>query len=60
MEITMTDITYDKIAAAAPAPVSTPKAGKKSWWQHAFDAMVEARMRQAERIVKEYQDLAKR
>jgi hypothetical protein len=31
-----------------------------SYWQRAFDAMVEARMRQAERLVQEYQELTKR
>jgi hypothetical protein len=55
----MTDITYDKtIAAPAPAAVHGPV--RKGFWQRAFEAMVEARMRQAERLVREYQELAKR
>jgi hypothetical protein len=55
----MTDVTYDK-AIAAPAPAAVAKPARKSYWQRAFDAMVEARMRQAERLVREYQELAKR
>ena len=56
----MTDITYDRVAVPAPAAVSADKTARKGFWQRAFEAMVEARMRQAERIVKEYQDLAQR
>jgi hypothetical protein len=56
----MTDITYDKVPAAAPAQAPTRETAKKSWWQHTLDAMIEARMRQAERIVAEYKELAKR
>ena len=55
----MTDVTYDK-AIAAPAPAAVAKPARKSYWQRVFDAMVEARMRQAERLVREYQELAKR
>ena len=50
----MTDITYDKVAAATPAPAAVEKPARKGFWQRAFEAMVEARMRQAERIVKNY------
>ena len=53
----MTDITYEKAAAA---PASAHETARKSLWRLIFDAMVEARMRQAERVVKEFQDLAKR
>ena len=56
----MTDITYDKVAAAAPAQAPVREAAKKSWWQRSFDAMVAARMRQAERIVAEYRELTNR
>jgi len=52
----MTDITYEK-AAAAPAPASARETARKSLWRLIFEAMVEARMRQAERIVKDYRDL---
>jgi hypothetical protein len=55
----MTDIHYDN-AIAATAPAATAKPAQKSYWQRVFDAMVEARMRQAERMVREYQELAKR
>jgi hypothetical protein len=55
----MTDITYDRVAAT-PASVSADKTVREGFWRRAFAAMVEARMRQAERIVKEYQELAKR
>lgn len=54
----MTDTTYEKVASAAPAPAR--ETARKSLWRLIYEAMVEARMRQAERIVKEYQDLAKR
>ena len=56
----MTDITYDKVAVATPASAATPKPAGKGYWARVFDAMVEARMRQAERLVREYQDLTKR
>jgi hypothetical protein len=55
----MTDIHYDN-AIAATAPDAVAKPARKSYWQRAFDAMVEARMRQAERLVQEYQELTKR
>jgi hypothetical protein len=55
----MTDIPYDN-AIAAPPPAAVEKPARKSYGQRAFDAMVEARMRQAERLVREYQELAKR
>jgi len=55
----MTDITYDKVAAAAAAPAATREPARKGYWARVFDAMVEARMRQAERLVREYQDLTK-
>jgi len=54
----MTDITYDK-AIAAPAPAAAKPAGK-GYWRRVFDAMVEARTRQAERLVREYQELTER
>lgn len=49
----MTDITYDKAAAAAPAQA----APRKGFWRLVFEAMVAARMRQAEQIVKDYRAL---
>ena len=51
----MTDITYDKVAADASAPTTVDRTARKGFWRRAFEAMVEARMRQAERLVKDYQ-----
>jgi hypothetical protein len=55
MEITMTDITYDNVAAPAPAGARTT--ARKGVWRRMLEAMIEARMRQAERIVREYREI---
>ena len=52
----MTDFTYDKVGAAPAAPASARETARKPLWRLMFEAMVEARMRQAERIVKEYKE----
>jgi hypothetical protein len=56
MEVTMTDFTYDKVGAV---PASARETARKSLWRLIYEAMVEARMRQAERMVKEYKELHK-
>jgi hypothetical protein len=53
MEITMTDITYDNVAA----PAAAQKTARKGVWRRMLEAMIAARMRQAERIVKEYREM---
>jgi hypothetical protein len=55
----MTDFTYEKVAAAAPAAVS-PKTPQKSLVRRIYDRVLEARMRQAEQVVRQYQELARR
>jgi hypothetical protein len=55
MEITMTDITYDNVAVQAPAVAQ--QTARQSVWRRMLEAMIEARMRQAERIVKEYREI---
>jgi hypothetical protein len=55
METTMTDITYDNVAA--PAPAAAQKPARQSVWRRMLEAMIDARMRQAERIVKEYREM---
>ena len=51
----MTDITYD--TAVTPVAAAAQNAKRKSAWRQILDAMMDARLRQAERIVKEYRDL---
>jgi hypothetical protein len=50
MEVTMTDITYAKAAV----PASARETARKSLWRLMYEAMVEARKREAERIVRGY------
>lgn len=45
----MNALTYDLRTAAATAKTADTAAPKKGFWARAFDAMVESRMRQAER-----------
>jgi hypothetical protein len=52
----MTDITYDKVTAA-PAKTGGGKTARTSLWRLIFEAMVEARKLQAERIVKDHRAL---
>ena len=49
----MTDFTYDKVAGVA---TSTPETARKSVWRRIYEAMVAARMRQAELIVKNFHE----
>jgi len=56
----MTDITYNTVAGAAPAPASAHETARKPLWRRIFEAMAEARMRQAERIVRDYRELTGR
>jgi hypothetical protein len=46
----MTALTYDLRKAAATAKAAKP--GKKGFWARTLDALIEARMRQAEREIR--------
>ena len=53
----MNALTYDLRTAAATAKTADTAAPKKGFWARAFDAMVESRMRQAERELSMYRHL---
>jgi len=53
----MTDITFGTAAAAKTATAPVRDTAKKSFLRRLYDAMVEARMRQAEAIMKDYRKL---
>jgi hypothetical protein len=49
----MTAVTYDLRNAAATAKAAAPAApAKKGFWARVLDAMIESRMRQAEREIR--------
>lgn len=49
----MATLTYDLGAAAGPLKTAAP-AAKKGFWARALDALIEARMREADRQVRQY------
>jgi hypothetical protein len=51
----MTALTYDLRKAAASVKAATP--AKKGFWARALDALIEARMRQAEREIRLHRHL---
>jgi hypothetical protein len=51
----MTALTYDLRKAAATAKDATP--AKKGFWARVLDALIEARMRQAEREIRLHRHL---
>jgi hypothetical protein len=61
MEAAMTDITYEGAAAAPDTALDRKKvSGDRNVWRVMYEAMVEARMREAAKLVKPYEDLIKR
>jgi hypothetical protein len=48
----MNALTYDLRTAAATAKKVAPATPKKGFWARLFDALIEARMRQAEREIR--------
>ena len=53
----MAAITYGTHGATAEKKISTTSAKKPGFWSRIWDAMVEARMRQAEREIRQYRHL---
>ena len=53
MENGMTDITLGTLPTGAAAAAKTSETAKRGFFRRLLDAMVEARMRQAEAIVKD-------
>ena len=55
-ETTMTDITVGTMPASVSGAAHNPDAAKAGFFKRMFDALVEARMRQAQAIVKQYHE----
>lgn len=53
----MAAITYGTHGATAAKKISETSAKKPGFWSRIWDAMVEARMRQAEREIRQYRHL---
>jgi hypothetical protein len=49
----MTDITVERLPVDSAAPERAGKDSRKGFFRRIFDAMIEARVRQAEAIVRE-------
>jgi len=52
----MTDFTVGTMPAGVSGAARAPEAEKAGFFKRLFDALVEARMRQAEAIVKQYRE----
>jgi hypothetical protein len=53
----MAAITYGSHGATAAKKISATSAKKPGFWSRIWDALVEARMRQAEREIRQYRHL---